>query len=328
MTDLSTTYLGMKLKNPIIASSSTLTDNVESIKNLAKNGIGAVVLRSIFEEEIALESEHVIRETVKNGYDEGLMDYFDERVKQKNIEEYLDLLLELKREVNIPVIGSINCKSDHEWIYFAKKMEAVGVDALELNMFLLPSDLERSCEENENLYFSIVDKVLNEVNVPVTLKISHYFSNLSSMIVKLSETGIKGLVLFNKFFAPDFDIEEEKVISTYVFSSPQDISMPLRWISMLSDKVKCDLVASTGVHDGAGVIKQLLAGATAVQIASTLYKNGPEVIGSMLNNLETWMGKKGYESLDDFRGKLNYGNVKDTALFERVQFMKHFGSQK
>jgi len=328
MADLSTSYLGMKLKNPIIASSSTLTDNVESIKNLEKNGIGAVVLRSIFEEEITLESEHVIADAIKNGYDEGLFDYFDAKVKQNNVSDYLDLLLELKREVNIPVIGSINCMSDHEWIYFAKKMQAVGVDALELNMFLLPSNLNRSCEENEQLYFSIVDKVLNEINVPVTLKISHYFSNLAATVVKLSETGIKGLVLFNKFFAPDFDIENEKVTSTYVFSNPQDISMPLRWIAMLSDRVKCDLVASTGVHDGTGVIKQLLAGAKAVQIASTLYKNGPEVISKMLHKLETWMSKKGYESLDDFRGKLSYGSVKDTALFERVQFMKHFGSQK
>ena len=209
-----------------------------------------------------------------------------------------------------------------------KKNAGVGVDAIELNMFLLPSNLNRSCEENEQLYFSIVDKVLNEINVPVTLKISHYFSNLAAAVIKLSETGINGLVLFNKFFAPDFDIETEKITSTYVFSNPQDISMSLRWIAILSDRVKCDLVASTGVHDGNGVIKQLLAGATAVQIASTLYKNGPEVIGKMLNDLETWMSKKGYESLEDFRGKLSYGNVKDTALFERVQFMKHFGSQK
>lgn len=328
MADLSTTYLGMKLKNPIIASSSTLTDNVESIKNLEQNGIGAVVLRSIFEEEITLESEHVIADAIKNGYDEGLFDYFDAKVKQNNVSDYLDLLLELKRQVNIPVIGSINCMSDHEWIYFAKKMQGVGVDALELNMFLLPSNFNRSCEENEKLYFSIVDKILNEINVPVTLKISHYFSNLATTAVKLSETGIQGLVLFNKFFAPDFDIEHEKVTSTYVFSNPQDISLSLRWIAMLSDRVKCDLVASTGVHDGTAVIKQLLAGATAVQIASTLYKNGPEVIGKMVNELDTWMNKKGYESIDDFRGKLSYGKVKDPALFERVQFMKHFGNQK
>lgn len=328
MADLSTTYLGMKLKNPIIASSSTLTDNIDSIKTLEDNGVSAVVLRSIFEEEITLESEHEIKEAVKAGYDEGLFDYFDAKVKQHNVEQYLDLLLELKRHVNIPVIGSINCMSDHEWIYFAKQMESVGVDAIELNMFLLPSNFNRTCEENEKLYFNIVEKVLNNTTVPVTLKISHYFSNLATMILKLSETGIKGLVLFNKFFAPDFDIEDEKIISTYVLSNPQDLSMPLRWIAMLSDRVKCDLVASTGVHDGSGVIKQLLAGAHAVQVASTLYKNGPEQVGVMLNELEKWMDHKGYSSLDDFRGKLSYKNVKDPALYERVQFMKYFGSHK
>ncbi len=328
MADLSTNYLGYKLKNPIIASSSTLTDNVDSIKKLEENGVAAVVLRSIFEEEIFLEADHEIKQAVKEGYDEALFDYFDARVKQHNVDEYLDLLLELKRHVNIPVLGSINCMSDHEWIYFAKQMESVGVDAIELNMFLLPSNFNRTCEENEKLYFSIVQKVLDQVSVPVTLKISHYFSNLATMIINLSKTDIKGLVLFNKFFAPDFDIEDEKLISTYVLSNPQDISLPLRWIAMLSDRVECDLVASTGVHDGAGVIKQLLAGATAVQIASTLYKHGPEQIGVMLKELEDWMNRKGYESLADFKGKLSYKNVKDPALYERVQFMKYFGSHK
>jgi len=328
MVDLSTHYLGYKLKNPIIASSSTLTDNVENIKQLEENGIAAVVLRSIFEEEIFLEADNEIKQAVKEGYDEALFDYFDARVKQHNVDEYLDLLVELKRHINIPVIGSINCMSDHEWIYFAKQMESVGVDAIELNMFLLPSNFNRTCEENEKLYFDIVKKVLDQVTVPVTLKISHYFSNLATMIINLSKTDIKGLVLFNKFFAPDFDIEDEKLISTYVLSNPQDISLPLRWIAMLSDRVNCDLVASTGVHDGAGVIKQLLAGATAVQVASTLYKNGPEQIAVMLNELENWMTNKGYESLADFKGKLSYKNVKDPALYERVQFMKYFGSHK
>ncbi len=326
MADLTTKYLGLSLKNPIIASSSTLTENIDSIKRLEDNGVAAVVLRSIFEEEITMESEHVVRQAVKEGYDEGLFDYFDSRVKQKNVEDYLDLILECKRQTSIPVIGSINAMSNHEWLYFAKKMESVGVDAIELNMFLLPSDLSRTCEENEKLYFEVVNKLVKEVNVPVTLKLSHYFSNLGSMIQKLSETGLSGMVLFNKFFAPDFDINTEKVTPTYVLSSPRDLYLSLRWIAMMSDRVSCDLAASTGVHDGSGVIKQLLAGAKAVQLASTLYKNGPEQIGVMLKELEEWMNKKGYNSLDDFRGKLSYGKVDNPALLQRVQFMKHFGT--
>ncbi len=328
MADLSTTYLGLKLKNPIIASSSTLTDNVESIKNIAENGASAVVLRSIFEEEITIEAEHYIKEAVNSGYDESLFDYFDSRVKQHNVEQYLDLLLELRRHVKIPIIGSINAVTNHEWMYFAKKMEANGVDAIELNLFLLPSQLNTKCDETEKLYFDIVNKLTKEVQVPITIKISHYFSNLATIIKSLSETNIKGLVLFNKFFSPDFDIEEEKLISTYVLSNPQDLAMSLRWIAMMSDRVSCDLVASTGIHDGAGLIKQLLAGAKAVQIASTLYKNGPEQIGEMIRDLEEWMDRKGYKSINDFRGKLSYGKVKDHALLERVQFMKYFQSFK
>jgi len=326
MADLTTKYLGLTLKNPVIVSSSTLTENIDSIKTLEENGAAAVVLRSIFEEEITMEADHVVSQAVKEGYDEGLFDYFDSRVKQKNIEDYLDLILECKRQTSIPIIGSINAVSNHEWTYFAKKMESVGVDAIELNMFLLPSDLKRTCTENEQIYFDVIKKLTSEVSVPVTLKMSHYFSNLGAMIKSLSDTEIKGLVLFNKFFAPDFDINTEKVTPTYVLSGPRDISMSLRWIAMMSDRVDCDLAASTGVHDGEGVIKQILAGANAVQVASTLYKKGPEQIGVILNEVESWMDKKGYTTLDDFRGKLSYGKVNDPALLQRVQFMKHFGT--
>ena len=328
MADLSTKYLGLELKNPIIASSSTLTDNVESIKNLAEYGASAIVLRSIFEEEITLENENFIEEAVKNGYDEGLFDYYDKKIKQDNVNKYLELISDAKAAVDVPIIASINCMSNHEWTYFAKKIEDAGADALELNMFFLPSWFDRSCDENEVIYFDVINKVLSEVNIPVTLKISHYFSNLSNMILELSQSGVKGIVLFNKFFSPDFDIESEKVTPTYVYSNPQDIALPLRWIAIMSEKVKCDLVASTGIHDGEAVIKQLLAGAKAVQIASTLYKNGPEQIRKMISTLEDWMNKKGYSSIDDFRGKMSYGKVSNPAMYERVQFMKHFGSKK
>lgn len=331
MADLSTTYLGLKLKNPVIASSSTLTSNVENIIRLEKSGVSAIVLRSIFEEEITLETNRFVEHAIKDGYDEGLFDYYDKKVKQNNVEDYLKLIKDVKAAVTIPVIASINCKSNHEWIYFAKKIEEAGADGLELNMFFLPCWSKRTVEENEALYFEIVEKVLEQLTIPVTLKVSHYFSDLSAILIKLSKTGIKGLVLFNKFFTPDFDIETEKMTQNYVYSSPQDIALPLRWVSILSSQLKkeeanndCDIVASTGVHDGEGVIKQILAGADAVQIASTLYLNGYEQVGKILDKLESWMDKKKYKSLSDFRGHLSYHASEYEEKYERIQFMKNF----
>lgn len=334
MADLTTTYLGLKLKNPIIASSSTLTSNVDNIIHLEKSGVSAVVLRSIFEEEITLEANRFIENAVKDGYDEGLFDYYDKKVKQNNVENYLKLIRDAKAAVKIPVIASVNCKSNHEWTYFAKKIEDAGADALELNMFFLPSWSKRTVEENEELYFKIVETVLKQVSIPVTLKVSHYFSDLSTILLKLSKTGIKGLVLFNKFFTPDFDIETERMTQNYVYSSPQDIALPLRWVSVLSSQLKkeennnCSIVASTGVHDGEGAIKQILAGADAVQIASTLYLNGYEQVGKILEKLESWMEKRDYKSINDFKGHLAYKGGDNPDQYERTQFMKNFGDHK
>ncbi|MCP5062985.1 MAG: dihydroorotate dehydrogenase-like protein [Ignavibacteriae bacterium] len=334
MANPSTTYLGLKLKNPIIASSSTLTSNIENIIKLEKNGVSAVVLRSIFEEEITLETNKFIEGAVKDGYDEGLFDYYDKKVKQENVNNYLKLIKDAKAAVSIPVIASVNCKSNHEWIYFAKKIEEAGADALELNMFFLPSWSKRIVEENEALYFDIIEKVLNQLSIPVTLKVSHYFSDLSTMLLKLSKTGIKGLVLFNKFFTPDFDIETEKMTQNYVYSSPQDIALPLRWISIISGMLKkeennnCNIVASTGVHDGEGAIKQILAGADAVQIASTLYINGFEQVEKILTTLETWMEKKSYSSLENFKGKMSFSDGGNSEQYERTLFMKNCSEDK
>jgi len=334
MIDVSTHYLGMKLKNPVIASSSTLTSDVDDIIKLEKSGVSAIVLRSIFEEEITLETNKFIEDAVKEGYDENLFDYYDKKVKQTNVNNYLQLVSDAKKAVDIPVIASINCKSNHEWIYFAKKIETAGADAIELNMFFLPSWSKRTVEENEALYFDIIDKVRKQVTIPVTLKVSHYFSDLSTMLLKLAKTGIKGLVLFNKFFTPDFDIETEKMTQNYVYSSPQDIALPLRWISILSAMLKkenitnCNLVASTGIHDGKGTIKQILAGADAVQIASTLYINGFEQVETILDELKAWMRKKNYTSLSDFKGKMSYDLGSNPEFFERTQFMKNFDAEK
>ena len=289
MVDLSTEYLGLKLKNPVIAGSSGLTNSVKSIKELEENGAGAVVLKSIFEEEIAFEYEDILKEAESKGYNLDQFDYYDYKIKEDNIDKYTTLISESKKSVSIPVIASVNCVYSHEWLAFASQLEKAGADALELNMFFLPSDFERSSEEKEKAYFQIIEQVQKAVNLPIALKISYYFSNLGPMIQKLSNTGISGLVLFNRFFSPDFDIDKFEVKNSNVFSAPSDLSISLRWIAIMAERVNCDLAASTGVHDGAALIKQLLAGADAVQVASTLYQNGKGQIGEMLKTLEEWI---------------------------------------
>jgi dihydroorotate dehydrogenase (fumarate) len=325
MVDLSTEYLGLKLKNPLIAGSSGLSATAKGVREYEEKGAAAVVLKSIFEEEIMYEYEDILREASQEGVNMDQFDYYDFELKSGKIKKYTDLIGECKKSVSIPVIASINCVYSHEWTSFAKQLEEAGADALELNMFFLPSEFDRTTEEKEKAYFKIIEKVQKEVSIPIALKISYYFSNLGPMIQNLSNTGIAGLVLFNRFYSPDFDIEKLEVVSSNVFSNPSDVTISLRWIGIMAERVNCDLAASTGVHDGAALIKQILAGANAVQVVSALYKHGKGHIATMLGTLEEWMKKKGFNSLSDFRGKLSQAKSSNPAVYERVQFMKYFG---
>ena len=327
MTDLTIRYLGLTLKNPLIAASSGHTSTVHYVKELEQNGVGAVVLKSIFEEEILNEfNEHT------NSDDEfqsniEFLDYFDYQLKADSVNKYVDLIKEVKESVFIPVIASINCISAHEWTDFAKKIEEAGADALELNIFLMPSDSKKTGQEIEETYFNIIKKVLNTVKIPVAVKMSHYFSNLGNMIQRLSETGIAGLVLFNRSYSPDIDLNKMEIVSSNVFSRPEDYTLPLRWTAITSDYVKCSLAASTGIHDAQAMIKLLLAGASAVQVASTVYINGVQQVNKMLTELEQWMSQNNYVNINQFKGKLSQKNLKNPAEFERVQFMKHFSDR-
>ena len=326
MVDLSTRYLGLNLKNPLIAGSSGLSRSVKGVKELEAAGAAAVVLKSIFEEEILFEYDDFLKEADQEGIDLAQFDYYDYALKGEKIEAYTKLIEESKRSVSIPVIASVNCVYSHEWIYYAKQLEGAGADALELNMFFLPSDFERTTEEKEAAYFKIIEKVKEALNIPVALKISYYFTNLGPMIQKLSTSGIEGLVLFNRFYSPDFDIDKLEVVSANVLSHPSDLTLSLRWIAIMSQRVACDLAASTGVHDGAALIKQLLAGANAVQAVSTLYANGKGQISTMLETLETWMTQKGYTSIGDFRGLMSQAKSSRPDAYERAQFMRYFGA--
>ena len=325
--DLTTNYLGLKLRNPIIIGSSGLTESVEKIKELAENNAGAVVLKSLFEEQILMEM-HKSQNQDYHDYPEA-HDYARYYTKEKSTNDYFNLIKEAKEAVDIPVIASINCFSDHEWISFAKKFEDAGADALEINVSMLPTDDNRSGEENEKIYFDIIEKVRKEVNIPISLKMSHYSAGLSNLIKKICWTkNVNGIVLFNRYYSPDIDIENFKITATNILSIPAEISTSLRWIALLSGKIECDLAASTGVHNGEGVIKQILAGAAAVQIVSAIYKHGAEHISTVLKDIENWMEKNNFSALDNFRGKMSYEKAKNPAAFERVQFMKYFAGIK
>jgi dihydroorotate dehydrogenase (fumarate) len=325
--DLSTKYLGLELKNPVIVGSSGLTDSVKKIADLEKFGAGAVVLKSIFEEEISMEYEKVLAEEAPSRYKDDYLDYFDYKIKEQNIKNYIKLIADAKKAVSIPIIASINCTSSHEWTYFAQKIEEAGADALELNIFIMPSTLDKSIEDIDHVYLEIINNVKNIVKIPIAIKISYYFSNLGRAVKVLSKTGIQGIVLFNRFYSPDIDLDKMEITSTNVFSTPQELSTSLRWIGILANRVKCDLAASTGVHDGKAVVKQLLAGADAVQMVSALYQKGPEFLKEVIKEIEDWMAEKGFESIADFKGKLSQEQYVEPALYERVQFMKYFSDR-
>ncbi len=328
MADLTTTYMGLKLRNPIIAASSGLTNSVEDIKEFEENGAGAVVLKSIFEEEIRRELEKDLGSmNMETFIYPETFDYYDNYAEDDTLTNYLRLVREAKKAVSIPIIASVNCVSAEKWPYYAETLQDAGADALELNVFVMPSDFEKTSEENEKVYFDVVEEVKKHVKIPIALKISYYSSNLGSFIQKLSNTGIDGLVLFNRFYSPDIDINNLDILSTNVTSSPSELPISLRWIGIMHNRVGCDLAASTGIHDGAAVIKQILAGANAVEVASAFYKKGKGVLKDMLNDLSLWMDEKGFKNITDFRGKMSQDKAKNPAAYERMQFMKHFSGK-
>jgi len=338
MQNLETTYLGLKLRNPLIAGSCGLTNSVANIKELAKKGVGAIVIKSLFEEQIHIEAEKVIKNETDGvttfshapntifskriyDYDEAYS-YIYDFAKRNTLGKYLYFLNEAKESVDIPVIASINCVSNQDWHSFAKKIEETGVDAIELNIYILPSDWRRNGEANEKIYYDIIREVRDYINLPVAVKIGFYFSSLAQSVKKLSECGIKGLVLFNRPYNTDIDIDSIGLSHGSIYSTPEELNHTLRWISILSGNVDCDLSASTGVHDHKAFIKQLLAGATTVQIASALYKEGFDVIPQILKGTSDWMKKHDFNSIPAFRGKLSMSNLENPAAIERVQFMK------
>ncbi|MEI6575971.1 MAG: dihydroorotate dehydrogenase-like protein [Bacteroidota bacterium] len=324
MPDLSTHYMGLSLKNPLIAGSSGLTAQIDTIKELAIQGVGAVVLKSVFEEDLVCNSD---KQKTFSQYPKSLKQH--EHVgtwsRHVNMTEYLRLIERCKQEVDIPIIASINCVSSFEWMSFARRIESSGADALELNFFVPPSDPMKSSEDIEKVYFDVLTELMRVVKLPLAVKISPYFSGMTKMALKLSWTGIAGMVLFNRYYVPDIDIDTIKVIHGPKLSHPEEIYLPLRWTALLSDRVMCDIAAATGVHDSQGMIKMILAGAKAVQVTSAFYKNGPAYANLMLKGLEAWMTEHEFDSIKSFCGKLSLKKSDNPATYERFQYLSNFG---
>lgn len=322
--DISTNYAGLTLKSPVIASSSSLTGKPQKIEQMAEAGVGAVILKSIFEEQIIMEIDS---ERVNNMYGNypDTENYVSFYTKKHNVDEYLNLIRSAKNNTDVPIVASVNCISFSEWVEFAEKAQDAGADALELNMFILPGNIEQNGEEVETTYKQIIQKVSPLIKIPLTLKIHYYFSGMANMLYQLAEyEPVKGLVLFNRFYNTDIDINKKKLTNAGIFSAPTDIAMPLRWTGIVSGKINADIAISTGIHDGESVVKGLLAGAKATQAATAFYKKGVDTVKEMNNFLKEWMEKNEYERIEDFRGMLAQKHINRPELFERSQFMKYF----
>jgi len=321
MVDFSIKYMGLALRNPLVVGSSGLTNTSEGVGRCAVAGAGAVVLKSLFEEQMQAETEDLEQHSWILGHPEAF-EYVRGMRMGLGPREYLKLVEEAKKAVSIPVIASLNCVSPKWWVNYAKQIERAGADALELNISVMPSDPNRTSKQLEDLHFKVFEEVKTRIEIPIAVKIGPYFTSMARVADEFSKRGVSALVLFNRFYQLDIDIEELQLVSGYRFSSSHEMGLPLRWIALLAGRIRCDLAASTGVHDGSGVIRQLLAGASAVQICSTLYINGVEHIGRILEEVETWMGKHGFNSIEEIRGKLSQVLSDRPELYERLQYIR------
>lgn len=324
MTGLETTFAGLTLKNPLVAASSGLTNSISKIRELEKAGVSAIVLKSLFEEQIENHSEKLLQIT---DYPEAA-DYVNAYISMNHVEKYLNLIREAKKACSIPIVASINCYKLSNWIDFAKSIEEAGADALELNVFLINAG-EYEDNKLENTYLSIVRELKKIISIPIVVKMANNIGNLPGLVGKLKALGMNGVVLFNRFYQLDIDINKMEITSGTVFSHPSDFHNTLRWTAITSGRVPdIDIACSTGAHTWEDIIKGILAGASTIQLCSALYEQGLDTVGNMLTCVEEWMSQNNYESLDDFRGNLNYSNISDPSLYERVQFMKYFSNYK
>jgi len=322
--DLSTHYLGLKLKNPIVPSAGPLSRSLDGMKQLEDAGAAAIVMYSLFEEQIAHETSELFHYLSygTESFAEALT-YFPD-VQQYNLgpEEYIELLHRAKQALDIPVIGSLNGISVGGWINYAKKIEQAGADALELNIYYIPTDPMLSGTDVEDRYLEVVHAVKRTVAIPIAVKLSPFFSAVAHMALRLEHSGADGLVLFNRFYQPDIDIEGLEVKPNVILSTPQAMRLPLRWIAILYGKLRASLAATGGVHTHEDVLKLLMAGADVTMMCSALLKHGPQHITEVLHGMESWMVEHEYLSVQQMKGSMSQKSVADPSAFERANYMK------
>lgn len=348
MTDLSTTYMGLHLSNPIVVASSGLTTNLKGVKKCAEAGAGAIVLKSLFEEQLAAETRALGRYADYVDHGEAA-EYLASYGMALGPRDYLRLVSDAKQEVKVPIIASINCVTDGRWGDYALQLEGAGADAIELNVALMPTDPHQEGAAVEEIYFRILHEVKSRVGVPVALKIGPHFTALARIAERLTRDRVEGadfsvgwcggasgggrvvwrgadaLVLFNRFLRLDIDLETLELVAGNPYSTPEESHTTLRWISLLAGRIDGDLAAATGIHDGRDIARQILAGATTVQVCSTLYRHGLGQIGRMRGELEEWMDGHGFSALGDFRGRLSQARSERPHSYERLQYLKLFG---
>lgn len=320
--DLTTSYMGLTFRNPLLAASSSLTIDTDKVRKLVDAGIGGIVLKSLFEEQIRAETGEMYAALEVDTHPEALEYLQAELPMRLGPARYLERLAEIKQAVDVPVIASVNCTTPNEWPVFAHQLEAAGADGLEINVYDIPDDPDVTGSEMEERHIGMLKAVKEVVKIPVAVKIAPFYSSILNFIHRLEQEKADAIVMLNRFFQPDIDIHQLQLQSSLNLSHPNDLLLPLRWISMARDVVDCDLSLTTGVHDARGLIKALLAGANTVQIASVLYINDVAVIGSILDGLSKWMDPRGYTKIDDFRGLMSSSRLTDQKGFERAHYMK------
>ncbi len=330
MVDLSTTYLGLKLKNPLVASASPLSENVETVKELEAAGIGAIVMYSLFEEQIiheSLELDHFL--FYGSEISPEINSFYPQSGKYTlKADSYIEKLKKIKQSVNIPVIGSLNGVSSGGWIKYAKTIEDAGADALELNLYFLPTNPAQTSTQIEENYINLVHDVRISIKIPLAVKLSPFFTAIPNMAKRLIEAGANGLVLFNRFYQPDLDLEAMEVVPNLILSTSNELRLPLRWIAILYGQINADLALTTGIHSAEDVVKATMAGASAAMMTSELLAHGVNRVPVILGELAEWMSKHEYDSIQQMKGSLSQKSVSEPAAFERANYMKVLNSYK
>lgn len=330
MIDLSTNYMGLKLKNPIVASSSYLWEDPKNIKKAEKSGAAAVVLHSLFEEQLEIQQDELNKFLLQGteSYAEALT-YFPEIKDFKFApDEYIDLLTQIKSDSEIPIIGSLNGVSDGGWIKYAQKIEEAGADALELNIYYIPTDLSINSEKIEENYVNLVKSVKQKIRIPLAVKLSPYFTSTPNLLKKIEEAGADAFVIFNRFYQPDIDIENLEITKNLVLSSSDELRLRLRWTAIMYGKIKPDIAITGGIHTSPDVIKSIMAGTKVSMMTSALIKNGISHIEKVLSDVTEWLSKNDYKSIKSIQGLMSQEKILEPSAYERANYMKILGSYK